>query len=80
MKKQNIVYKDFKWIQTQAKTIETKCLKRNKLSLSFSAIERILSKGAIISIDDGKTLVIDKDIYDKNKKDYLLDQDKYIKN
>lgn len=62
------------WLQSQAKTIEKRCLNRFGNSKSFVSIENMLRDGAVISVQDDTGIIeIDKDKYKENKTRYLKD-------
>lgn len=60
------LYKSWEWLQNQAKTLETKTIRRHGRSLTFSGIQRMLTDGAVIEVDD-KTVILDEDSYRHNK-------------
>jgi len=65
------IYKSGTWLDTQAKTLERKTIKKYGRSLTFSGISRKLMEGAIIEIYDG-VLILDKEKYILNKKAVML--------
>ena len=60
------IYKSGTWLDTQAKTLERKTIKKYGRSLTFSGISRKLTEGAIIEIYDG-VLILNEEQYKKNK-------------
>jgi len=66
----NREYKTEKWLQTQAKTLETKCLKKHKKSYSFCTYMRMLITDAVIYTDE-KGYMLDMDKYKENKKEII---------
>lgn len=66
------MYKSGNWFEIQAKTIETKCINKNGISLTFTGIEMKLRKDAVLNIDVNTGVeTIDEDQYRENKQNYL---------
>ena len=71
--------KSYKWLTTQAKSIEKKKFKKYGRSLSFTGIERILNRAIIELETDTQTLIIDDEKYNKIKKQLLKKSQKDVK-
>lgn len=69
------IYRSDKWLDVQAKTFETKTLKKKGRSLTFTGIGRKLIEGAIIEIQtdsqSNPLLVLDLEKYKANKAAYV---------
>jgi len=67
------------WLTSEAKRIERKCLQNFGRSLAFTAIERILSDGAILEVTEKGLVLIDIEKYKENKEKYLKEINLKIK-
>ncbi len=67
------------WITKEAKSIEKKCLEKFGRSLAFTAIEQILSDGAILEVTEKGLALIDIEKYKENRDKYLKEINLKIK-
>ena len=67
------------WLTSEAKRIERKCLEKFGRSLAFTAIEIILSDGAILEVTEKGLVLIDIVKYKENKEKYLKEINLKIK-